>query len=284
MHTAAIRWLDLNAAYRAIPVPPEEWPDFLRQALDLPLAGFNVTVPYKEKILVNGPYKDVFVELTGAANTVVIRDRAMHSLWNTDGAGFWQDLQTNGVRVRDQKVAVLGAGGAARAVLGALYTQGAGPSQVVLINRTVERAQALAREFSQRMARCPEEGPRLQESLGRTPKPFPLVAAEDKAAAQEALQRAHLLVNTTSAGLRSGDAPPVPYAWLHRGLTVYDLIYHRETELLRAAKRMGARSVGGLGMLVHQGAKAFEIWFDLKPPIDVMMRAAKQELERRTSP
>jgi shikimate dehydrogenase len=270
MHGAAFAALGIAAVYRPVDVSPTDWPDFLRQAVER-LDGFNVTVPHKEALLKGARPRGVDVNVSpeaqaaGAVNTV---DREpldagpAWTLYNTDGLGFAADLEELGVDPSGRNIVLLGAGGAARAVLSAFPTLE--PARLTVVSRTVGKAVSLASEFRERFA----VGPDRLTSLG---------AAEAGAAVKEA----SLLVNATSAGLRPGEEPPLDLACLHDRLTVYDLIYHRETELLAAAKAAGADAFGGLGMLVHQAAESFKIWFGRKPPVDAMRRAAEEELRRR---
>jgi shikimate dehydrogenase len=263
MHNAAIKREGLNAVYRAVPVPPAEWEAFLRQAKELPLSGFNITIPYKERFYRDaaalGPFHEGALSLLGAVNTAYIRKGAWAG-GNTDVGGFKDDLFVEGISIDGGVAVVLGGGGAARAALAAFST-GKGPEKVWIINRTRAKAEALAAEFGAH-----------RKGL------FCGGGLEDGA---RACAEASLLVNATSLGLAEGDPSPAEDAWLRPALTVYDMIYHRETALMRAARAKGARAVGGLGMLVRQGARAFEIWFNRRPPIDVMRRAAEEELERR---
>jgi shikimate dehydrogenase len=137
-----------------------------------------------------------------------------------------------------KSIVLLGAGGAARAALFALGPQA---RSITVVNRSLDRARLLANDFD----RGGGDGKILVgQEVG------------------EALGEADLLINATSVGLRDGDPCPVPTALLRPGLSVYDMIYHRETALVSAARRTGARTVGGLGMLVNQGALAFELWFE----------------------
>lgn len=279
MHRAAFQALSLDAAYEVFDVAPPDWDDFLLQAAALPLQGFNVTVPHKERFT-PGEDKDLLVHMTGAVNTVLRRD-GRWVLRNTDGPGFRDDLSSLGIPVAGKKVVVLGAGGAARAVLGS-FLLGEGPAEVVLINRSTEKAERLVRELPTTLREAPDES---WDLLGarRPALFFSLAVARTPAEQRSAIAGASLLINATSAGRRPEDPPPVDVDALHGGLTVYDLIYHRETELITAARERGARAVGGLGMLVHQGARAFEIWFNQPPPVDAMRRAAEAELKRRTA-
>jgi shikimate dehydrogenase len=190
----------------------------------------------------------------GAVNTVAVRDGRLLGA-NTDGAGFLRSLHEEADFLpRGKPAAILGAGGAARAVSWSLAKAGAEP--LVIVNRTAARARSLA-EFVHREIGTATIGLGLDD-----PKIPP--AVKDCA----------LVVNTTSVGLNPGDPPPIDPALLQSGALVYDLIYRpRETALLREATRRGCRVLGGLGMLLYQGALAFELWTGQKPSEAAMRHA-----------
>jgi shikimate dehydrogenase len=269
IQTAAIRAGGVDAVYKKIEVPPEEWADFLAQARDLPLDGFNVTVPFKERLLKDWPAGDEVMVgeeagFCGAVNTVDREDadgRSSWGLYNTDGLGFAEDLESEGVDISGKNVVLLGAGGAARAVLSVFPTLD--PAKVTVVNRTEEKAQALVKEMRQKLD-----------------LPSQRLAAVSGEGVQKAVAEAALLINATSAGLKDGAPATVDTAWLHGNMIVYDLVYHRETELMKAARAAGADVFGGLGMLVCQGAKSFQIWFGKKAPVDAMRAAAEKALKK----
>jgi shikimate dehydrogenase len=241
MHNAAISSLGLNAVYRALRVSPAEWDRFART---VDLDGFNVTIPYKENVMGMAIALEGSAAVCGAANTMV---RA-HGGWtahNTDGPAFLDDLIENHMVWEGKSVVLLGAGGAARGALFALGHSGRLPASIALMNRSAERAQRLATDF--RAAGFTSDVS-VNLSFGET------------------LARADLVINATSVGLKAGDPAGVPIEFLRPGLAVYDMVYHRETALVYAARAAGAVAVGGLGMLINQGALAFELWFkdDLK--------------------
>lgn len=270
MHNAALSHFKFPATYRAVRVPPDEWDGFARALLENPgpwLEGLNVTLPYKEAVFslpvkIEGPAAECH-----AANTLV-REPGGWMATNTDGAGFLEDLRENHVAWEGKKVVLLGAGGAARA---ALFALGRHARSVALLNRSRDRALSLAKDFCAAGGRA-----EVQVNPNR----------------EEALATADLLVNATSVGLKEGDPCPVPRETLRRDLTVYDMIYHRETALVEASRETGALAVGGIGMLVNQGALAFELWFqkDLKkvkydPRIlrQIMGDAARSALKGRNA-
>lgn len=243
MHTAAIKHYGLKAAYKKIDIPDEEWASF-RSQIDL-LSGFNITKPFKEKAHEIGPgVSGVEWGFVGAVNTA--HRRALWLVTNTDVEGFRTDAESHGIRWADRRVVLLGAGGAARAALGAMIQTP--PASVVLYNRHPERARKLIDRFPLGIDAVNSLHLRVAD-LESDP----------------AFQSAEIVVNATPAGQRPGDPPPVSLSFLRAGMAVYDMVYNRETELLKAAREKGCRAVGGLGMLVNQGALAFELWFGEGP-------------------
>lgn len=252
MHTAALRALRLDAVYTSVETPPRFLEPILRALILAGVEGLNVTVPLKEAVLPLVDRLDSTAMATGTVNTIVIRNRRTVG-YNTDGAGFVRALDELGRRPCATRAVVLGAGGAARAVAWEL-TKAAG-SCVTIANRRVERAQRLARWLARRHPRARVRAVALRD-----------VSVND----------AGLLVNATTVGMRPGDGSPIDPARLHRGLLVYDLVYHRETPLVRAARRRGCVAAGGLSMLLYQGAESLRLWLRRAPPIEVMRRALQR--------
>jgi len=256
MHGYWLKQYDIKGAYVPLPVAPQ---DFGRCVAAMPLMGFagaNVTVPHKEAAFALAATLDEDARATGAVNTLVFEDGVVHGR-NTDVRGFAASLAESlgEDAAKRGPVAVLGAGGAARAVLIALARAGA--REIRIVNRTKERAENLARAFA-------------QSSNIRT------MAWGDWAGA---LGGAKLLVNTTSLGM-TGKAPlDVSLEELPREAAVADIVYNPlETALLRAARERGARTMDGLGMLMHQAVPAFAAWFGVTPKVtpelrDVLVKA-----------
>lgn len=258
MHNAALEALSLDYVYVPFSVAPDRLADALVGVRALGIAGVNLTIPHKENVL--RLLDEVAPEAVaiGAVNTVALADGRLVG-YNTDGHGFAAPLAEDGIAVRGRRVVVLGAGGAARAVVFRLAADGA---EVFLYNRSVERAQRLAEAASQ--------------VAGGS-----VAALASEEAVGAALTDSVLLVNATSVGMapKSEEFPPVPREALHPGLTVYDLVYRPlMTGLLSAARRAGCRIVTGERMLVHQGAKSLQIWTGRPAPIEVMVRAVRAAL------
>ena len=256
MHNAAFCALAMRDwLYEAIAIPPDELPSRIEELSQAGYVGINVTVPHKQAIL-KLMQPDAKARAVGAVNTVDFRD---HSGTNTDVDGFIDDLKAYDVPITGERVLILGAGGSARAVVYGLIRQGA---QVALVNRTPERAQALIDDLRETAA-------------GGDIAVLTYHSARD--------WNPSLIVNCTPVGMwPQVDGSPwpenVPFP---RSVTVYDLIYRpAKTQLMQQAEEDGCQAIGGLGMLVRQGAAAFKIWTGVDPPVGVMTEAVRESLER----
>ncbi|CBE70087.1 MAG: shikimate dehydrogenase [Candidatus Methylomirabilis oxygeniifera] len=216
--------------------------------------GANVTVPHKEQAFALVDTLTPEATAVGAVNTVVARDGHLLGA-NTDGLGFLRSLHEEANFLpRGKPSVILGAGGAARAVAWSLAEAGAEP--IVIVNRTAPRARSLA-EFVYRNIGTSTTGLAIDDPQ------MPAIVRD-----------CALVVNTTSVGLNPSDPPPIDPNILQPRALVYDLIYRpQETALLREAKRRGCRVIGGLGMLLYQGALAFELWTGHKPSEAAMRHA-----------
>jgi shikimate dehydrogenase len=249
MHNAAFAALGMTDwLYDKIAIPPDILKLSLRELADHGYVGVNITVPHKEAALaLTRP--DELARAVGAVNTIDFRRRVGT---NTDVIGFLSDLEAHGVNVPGQRVLLLGAGGAARAAAYGLAKAGV---LLGIANRTPERAE------------------RLIADLG---------IEADVLALSDVLDFApSLVVNCTSVGMHPKvDESPWPGDWsFPAGVTAYDMVYRpRRTRFLAQAEAAGGRAIGGLGMLVRQGAAAFKIWTGVEPPLDVMTQAAEQAL------
>jgi len=258
MHNAAFRALGLNCAYVALRVPERFLTDAIGGIRALSIAGFNVTIPHKIDIIGLLDELDESASLVGAVNTVK-NDRGKLIGFNTDGEGALRALEGKIRSVEGKKVVLLGAGGAARAIA---FSLARADSRLTIANRTIPRARALASTIEQKLGMNVE------------------VVSLNRAKLAEVLRDADALINATSVGMYPrANQTLVSASMMHRGLVVNDIVYEPlRTRLLREARRAGARTIGGLGMLVHQGALAFEIWTGKRAPIKVMEAAAKRQL------
>jgi shikimate dehydrogenase len=262
MHNRAFAALSLNWCYLPLPVPPERLGEAVAGLRALGFVGANVTVPHKEAVMSYLDEVTPEAQAIGAVNIIVIHGDELIG-YNTDWQGFLTALSEGGFDPQGKRAVVLGAGGAARAVVYALAWGGA---QVAILNRTPAHAQALVRDFS----------PLFPSALLVS---FPL----NSRTLREQAAEAHLLVNATPVGMWpevTRSVWPEDLA-LPSHLTVFDLVYNPcQTKLLQQAKAAGATGIGGLGMLVHQGAAAFELWTGEKAPVETMWAAVSEALRR----
>ena len=249
IHNHWIRHYGLNGSYVLLPVQPERIADAVRGLRALGFAGCNITIPHKVAAMPLMDRIDPLAARIGAINTVVVEQDGTLSGYNTDAYGYIQSLldARPDWRADAGPVTVLGAGGAARAILVALAERGA--KEIRLCNRSPDKAQALAAEFG---------------------APIRAVPWEQR---EDALEDCALLVNTTSLGMK-GQAPlEIALDRLPRHALVSDIVYvPLETPLLAAARARGNVAVDGLGMLLNQARPAFEHWSGVMPTLTPELR------------
>lgn len=251
LHRHWLRQHGLPGYYIPMDVAPGDLERVLRA---LPRAGFvgvNITVPHKEKVMEIADLVTDRAILIGAANTLIFRADGKIHADNTDGYGFLENLRQGAPNWKPDAgpVALLGAGGAARAVVAALLD--AGVREIMVANRTRLRAE------------------RLQDDFGRR------LRVVDWVQAGTMIEQAALVVNSTSLGMTGKPQLRVPFDGLHAGQVVTDLVYAPlRTDLLAAAEAAGCQTVDGLGMLLHQAVPAFERWFGVRPVVDDHTREA----------
>ena len=264
MQNAALRHCKIDMQYARFQISPDE----LREAIDLirklEFVGVNLTIPHKIAVLRLIDVADENVRRIGAVNVIKVESGKLHG-FNTDGRGFARAIrEVFSVDLRDLRVMILGAGGAARAI--ALQCAKENSERLVIANRSFEKTQKLADELRDFFA-----GPKV---LGPVPRlqPVPL----EEAAIRFQIANVDLIVNATPVGLNRGDPLPIAARLLAPHLMVYDTIYSAErTPFVSAAIEAGARATNGLSMLLHQGALAFEIWSQREAPIEVMRKALR---------
>lgn len=261
MHNTAFKRLKLDSLY----VPLLVRRDSLAEAVDavraLNLGGVNITIPHKEKILSYLDEVDEEAREIGAVNTVVNRDGYLCG-YNTDASGFLASLKSVSFDPKGKKVVIMGAGGAARAAAVALVFQGV--SRIHIYDIDTKRGEILAQDLSRAGAGT-------------------AVGVSDYGASfSEALKNADLLVDATPVGMYPNhkENPILMRDQLHPGLLVCDLVYNPpRTRLLEEAAATGCGVLNGVGMLVHQGALAFQLWTGRKAPVDSMQRAVLDALK-----
>ncbi len=264
MHEAAFSKLGIEAHYLVLELAPPAFKKLMARNSKLLLSGFNVTVPYKETVL---KYLDAVrpeARAIGAVNTVYRRGKRWVGT-NTDMEGFLMALMKDGkFRPAGKKAVVLGAGGAARAVVYGLSRERV--KEVLIADCFPEKAGKIARDmrkvFPRVLYRAVEAG-------------IPLI--------KDAVKKADIITNATPLGLKKKDPRVIPEDWIPEGRSgkkvFMDLIYNpAETPFLKTARRKGHRTLNGLGMLLYQGARAFEHWTGRKAPVVVMRQALFQAL------
>jgi shikimate dehydrogenase len=247
MHNAAFAALGMDHTYELWHTEAEEVRERVASIRAADVAGANVTVPHKEAVM---PYLDeisAIAQRIGAVNTIIrIGDRLVGD--NTDAYGFRASIEERHGAISPQRAVVLGAGGASRAVIVAMQEMGA--NEVLIANRTLDRAAHLADELNA----APLAWSDLSAALGTT----------------------DVLVNATALGWHDEVVLERDLiAMLPQHALVMDLTY-RNTPLLQSAQQLDLRALDGLGMLIHQGLRSFELWFGVTPPLDVMTTAAQE--------
>ncbi len=241
MHNSAFENLGLDYCYVTFAVEPSRLEEAIKGVRALNLAGINVTVPHKESVMKYLDSIDDEASEIGAVNTVVNREGLLKG-YNTDGKGFMASLRENCIDIKNKSVFIIGAGGASRAVAYYLLKEA---SVVYLYDIDQNKAISLGKALKGNI--------KAQSDLSK-------------------VRDADIIINATPLGLRPDDPPPVEVNLLRKGQVVCDLIY-KKTRLLEEALRMGCQVMDGLGMLLWQGAFAFELWTGHKAPVEVMRKA-----------
>ncbi len=260
MHNRAFDELGLNWAYLPFEVKPEHLSQAVEAVRALNLVGVNVTVPHKERVI------EFLDEITQAAKTigavnVIVNDGGKLIGHNTDGIGFIKSLEEAKFNVSGKKAVVLGAGGAAKAVCVQLAYEGI--AELTIVNRNIEKASKLASLISN-----------LKVDVIT-------LRWEQKKHIRDEMHNADLVVQATSIGMHTDNAfPPIPDDCFREGQIVCDLVYNPvNTKFLQAAKNAKATVVNGLGMLLYQGAAAFEMWTNKRAPVDVMRKVLVEKFK-----
>lgn len=261
---ASFDYYQLDIRYESWEVEPSQLETVIGRLRQSSFLGANITIPYKEMVM---PLLDELDELAvqiGALNTIVNRDGRLFG-YNTDAPAFIRALRQDGeFEPRDKRVVLLGAGGVARAASFALIKEGV--RWLTVANRTLGRAERLANSL------------RREASLDTGVAVLPW----EELRSSKALSYGDLLINCTSLGMkhsRMEDKTPLRARSIPKDALVYDLVYNPlETPLLREAKKAGAKVLGGLAMLVYQGAGSFELWVGKEAPVDIMLKRAREAL------
>ena len=260
IHNSAFEATNTNGVYLAWEVDAAELAETVANIRRYQMYGINLSMPYKEQVI---PYLDQLSEeacLIGAVNTVVNREGTLIG-YNTDGKGFFKSLPS--FKISRKRLVLLGAGGAAKAILAQAILDGVSQISVFVRSSSMEKTR-----------------PYLEKIQNATGFRVDLFALEDVQELQDSITQADLLVNATSVGM-DGSSQPIPTSIvLPEKLMVADVIYQPfETPFLKWAKNQGNQSINGLGMLLYQAAEAFELWTGKEMPTDQIWESLKQKYQ-----
>ena len=260
IHNSAFEATNTNGVYLAWEVDATELAETVANIRRYQMYGINLSMPYKEQVI---PYLDQLSEeacLIGAVNTVVNREGTLIG-YNTDGKGFFKSLPS--FKISRKKLVLLGAGGAAKAILAQAILDGVSQISVFVRSSSMEKTR-----------------PYLEKIQNATGFRVDLFALEDVQNLQDSITQADLLVNATSVGM-DGSSQPIPTSIvLPEKLMVADVIYQPfETPFLKWARNQGNQSINGLGMLLYQAAEAFELWTGKEMPTDQIWELLKQKYQ-----
>jgi len=260
IHNSAFEATNTNGVYLAWEVDATELAETVANIRRYQMYGINLSMPYKEQVI---PYLDQLSEeacLIGAVNTVVNREGTLIG-YNTDGKGFFKSLPS--FKISKKRLVLLGAGGAAKAILAQAILDGVSQISVFVRSSSMEKTR-----------------PYLEKIQNATGFRVDLFALEDVQDLQDSITQADLLVNATSVGM-DGSSQPIPTSIvLPEKLLVADVIYQPfETPFLKWAKEQGNQSINGLGMLLYQAAEAFELWTGKEMPTDQIWELLKQKYQ-----
>jgi shikimate dehydrogenase len=263
MQNATLRACEINAQYARFHVRSNELRSALRFLRTLDFVGVNLTVPHKIAGFAQIDEADEFASRTGAVNTIRVRDNKLFGS-NTDGEGFLRAIRSEfSVDLRDLRVMLIGAGGGTGHAI-AWQCALENCERLVLVNRTLEKANVLAERLR----------PFFMEPRVLGPAARIGAVAWEESIMRMQLTDIDLIVNSTPLGMNPSDPAPLPGRLIAPHHMVFDCVYGpSKTALLRAAEQAGARSANGISMLLHQGALSFSIWFDRQPPIEAMRNA-----------
>jgi shikimate dehydrogenase len=263
LHNNGFRDLGINAIYLMLETKDQGLEEYIDSLKNLGFDGWNVTIPHKESII---PYLNGFSSLAraaGAVNTVLNRKGRLTG-YNTDVIGFQRQIEESGVKAKNKRAVVIGAGGAARAVIAAMVQLDL--ADITIINRTVENAEELAKLFREENAK----------------QNFDFCSLEEQEYA-DPLQAADLVVDTTPVGMYSNNIENIVINpdYLHEDQLVIDLVYNPlKTEILKEAEKRGAQIGNGLPTLIYQAEASFKLWTQEMPPKKKWYQIAEAAVEK----
>ncbi|WP_028789483.1 shikimate dehydrogenase [Tetragenococcus muriaticus] len=252
MQSLAMQLTHTNAIYLAFEIQKEQLDAAIHSIYTFDMLGANISMPNKTEVL---KYLDNYTQscdLIGAANTIVNRDQQLLG-YNTDGIGFIRSLQAAGVTYKKKTMTILGAGGAATAMICQAALEGVATIHI----------------FSRLGPRFDKMREKVKEIQQKTNCKVTLTEIYEEKLVKAAIDESNILVNATSVGMQEDECPISDFSVLRKGLVVYDAIYQpRETFLLKQAKKRQAMGINGIGMLLYQGAASFELWTHKKMPVE----------------
>lgn len=249
IHNAAFKELEMDSTYIAYRIPKDELEEGIASLKKINISGFNVTVPHKIEMMKYLDKVDEGCSVIGATNTVTFSDGILKG-YNTDMDGFLDPIKKRNLDIKDSKIFLLGAGGAARAIVAAFAKEKA--KEIIIANRTIQKANELVN---------------FAKTVGIDAKAIPL---EDSA---KVASTCKFIINSTSLGLKN-ESSPIPAESISENSIVYDIVYIPiNTDLIKKAKEKGATTIYGYEMLLGQACRAFEIWHQREAPYEVMKRA-----------
>ncbi|MDP3731986.1 MAG: shikimate dehydrogenase [Candidatus Omnitrophota bacterium] len=259
MHNAAFHSLNINAEYRLFPLKENELKGFFAGLKKNNIFGLNVTIPYKEKVIAFLDKISLEAKLIRAVNTIRFSQNRLEG-FNTDGAGFLKHL-TEDLRFAPggKNIAMLGAGGAARAVC--VYLSKEKPRIISIYDIDKPKAKALIKHLKECFNNIEFKAADSVEELN--------------------IGSCDLLINASPIGMQEADPCLVDEKFIHKDILVYDVIYNpKETKLLKMARKKGAKISNGLGMLLYQGVHSFELWIQKPAPVEVMSKALEEAINK----
>jgi len=274
MHNAAISKAGLDFVYVPFHVSADAIDHAINGFRSINVIGINVTLPHKQSVIPFLTSISQEADLIGAVNTLTFSDDGIHGE-NTDALGFLRAMNENNIPIPIEKdVVVLGAGGSARAIVVALAL--AGVNSITIVNRTILKAIVLAEELTEKIGKNYDDK-NLEEIENDNDGTFDTVITGmgfDDKHLPEAIMKCAMLVNTSSSGMDESQPLLINQDWLQPETIVYDIVYTPPiTKLLKAANEKGCQTIEGIGMLVHQGAIAFERWTGVEPCVNTMKNA-----------
>ena len=263
MHNVAFKELHMEAEYKVFDMAEERLGGFFSKLKAGEVSGCNVTIPYKEETLEFMDKLDDVAKNIGAVNTVVERKGALYG-YNTDCQAFIEALTGSAegdlkFKAEGKSVFIFGAGGASKAIIYALSILGV--KKIAITDIDMERAEGLAN-----LATENQKGNAI------------MTVVEDSGQYEEFISKADLLVNATPCGMKPNDSPLFDYKYIHDELSVFDLVYTKETPLIKQARSLGANATSGVNMLLYQAAASFAIWTARKAPVGVMREALLKKI------